>query len=139
MKKYLCLSFILVLSSCISIPDKNKNMTEFIIENKSSSPIKKIICTTSYAEKYPKEFQVFDQINSGESISGFIPESVHKFNGEYILKFTRINGKSERIRFGYYDGNIFYYSHIKFEIHDDSKNNIISGVPESFKFDCNNY
>lgn len=96
MKKIFYGILVLILNSCHSI-GRGKGI-DFIIENKSDSPIENIKFTTS---ENLAELS-FERIKPNEKFSDFLTMKKNKFDGSYILEFTRIDGKREIRSYGYY-------------------------------------
>lgn len=121
MKKITLLLVILVVYSCSMFDDNGIN---FSIKNASNSPISNITFSTSeFLEK--KNFEV---LQNDLQHSGFLSMKDNKFDGCYILTFTRANGVNDSINFGYYSNGICLNEWIDIEIKSD---NVLTVIGES--------
>jgi hypothetical protein len=103
----------LTLNSCYLF---RENGIEFEIENNSDTPISDVKFTTS---EYLNSVD-FTIINSDEKVSDFLKMSKNKLDGNYVLKFTRENGKKEIIGSGYYTNGSPLDSRVNFKIEKDT-------------------
>jgi len=114
MKKILLGILILFLNSCHFIGKGNG--INFTIENKSDFPIENVKFTTSEHLTVME----FDKIEQNKNISDFLSMKNNKSDGEYILEFTRMNGKKVSKGYGYYTNGGALDSSVKFEIKNDT-------------------
>lgn len=113
MKNILLILGILLLNSCFPF---TKNGIEVKIENKSDFSIKNVKFYTS--EKL--SVLEFDEIKSNKSIADFLSMKKNKVDGDYILEFTRSNGKTELNDSGYYTNGFSGDKSVFFEIQNDT-------------------
>lgn len=122
MKKILFGILILSLHSCHFI-GKGDGI-KFTIKNNSEFQIENVRFSTS--ENFA-EFK-FDKIKPNESVSDFLSMEKNKSDGNYVLEFTRMNGKKESKGYGYYTNGGALDSWIEFEIKKDTIISNLSGM-----------
>ena len=113
---------ILTLSSCHLIGKGNG--IKFKIENNSDLTITNIKFYTS--EKLT--IAEYDKIEPNEKISDFLSMKKNKSDGEYILEFTRKNGKKEKSNGGYYTNGGAMDRWIEFNVKSDTTFVKLSGM-----------
>ena len=113
MKKLLLIIVILTLNSCFVFEE---NGIEIKIKNTSREPITDVEVTTS--EKL--EVIKIGRIEPEENVSEFLSMRNNKTDGGYILTFTRVDGKTEMRKDGYYTNGGPLNSWIKFNVKSDT-------------------
>lgn len=113
MKKIALILIFSIITSCSKVNDNGLN---FNIKNTSDDAISNItISTSEFLEK--KNFEVLEKdLNH----SDFLSMKDNKFDGNYILTFTRANGENDSINFGYYSNGICLNKRIEIEIKIDT-------------------
>ncbi|RKD85997.1 hypothetical protein [Mangrovibacterium diazotrophicum] len=96
MKKLHLLLLILAMTACL--PHRQEKGIDFRIKNKLITTITDVRLSTS--ERL--EVAEFDSIRAGEQLSGFLSMKANAGDGQYVLEFTRADGKMERLGAGYY-------------------------------------
>ena len=104
---------ILILNSCLMFKE---NGIEVKVINDSSEPIVDVEFTTSEKVKVIK----IDQIKPNEIKTEFLSMQKNKSDGNYILTFTRTNGKRELIKGGYYTNGGSLDNWVDFVVKNDT-------------------
>ncbi|TAI48999.1 hypothetical protein [Flagellimonas allohymeniacidonis] len=113
MKKVIAIVVVLALSSCNLFKE---NGIDFKIVNSSESQITDVKFYTT--EKI--QIAEFDKIERNKSVSDFLSMKDNQADGEYVLEFTRANGKKESSAAGYYTNGGSLNGWVRFEIKSDT-------------------
>ena len=113
MKKRNALILLFIFTSCKSNEEKG---IMFRIQNESDTPISTIIFTTS-EELNSAEFDVIEKT---KSITGFLSIRDNKTDGNYVLQFTRADGKMTVQDYAYYSNGMPFDPWATFQIKNDT-------------------
>ena len=114
MKRLIIVIIVLTLNSCHLIGKGNG--IKFEIQNNSELTITNVKFYTSEKLKIAE----YDKIQPNEQISDFLSMNKNKSDGEYILEFTRENGKKETSNAGYYSNGRAMERWIEFNVKSDT-------------------
>lgn len=112
MKKLLIGIIVLTLASCAEI----RGGVDVKINNNSDFTITDIMFSTSENLENLK----FESLESNKSVKGFLSMKENKFDGTYIINFTRENGIVESEKLSYYSNGIPLENLIEINIENDS-------------------
>lgn len=114
MRKFITLLICsLVLSSCSLFEGTG---VDFEIQNNTGRTLNKVQIKTTDGSKT----SIFNKVESGKSVSGFLKMDTDKNDGSYILKFERENEEIEKYMNGYFSNGTAMSHKIIFEIKRDT-------------------
>ena len=103
----------LVITSCSFFEGTG---VDFEIQNNTGRTLNKVQIKTTDSSKT----SIFNKVESGKSVSGFLKMDTDKNDGSYILEFKRENEEIEKYMNGYFSNGAAMSHKIIFEIEADT-------------------